>query len=702
MLGYSPKELINQPVSNFSAKDGEKKYQNWLQNESRKYFQELEELGPKSFIGSMQRKDGTFIDIAYNGWAVSVGGRNYILNLIRDVSHNAIQRACDNIRSEVLTLVMGATPLTECLRSIIMSLESNIPERYAAVLLNTNGKIQHIIAPSLRPEYSTFITQQRNAQTQDSLHQSASNQKTVIIENVSATEYEQSEEHISAALTDARSCWILPLFSSTHDLLGLLTLYSTQTGRPQSGEIELLQNASNLLALTIEHRQITEKLAHQAEHDALTNLPNRLLFQDRLQQAITSAQRRGEQVAVLFLDLDGFKHVNDTLGHAGGDILLQQVARRLEKSMRRSDTVARVGGDEFTVMLPDVKHPDDTVIIAQKIIDAIKEPFDILAHEIYVTTSVGIAVYPQDSNDTNELQRQADAAMYKAKNCGKNCYAFFEEAIGQELQERLELKTQLRRAFENREFELYYQPQINLASGHVVSLEALIRWRHPKLGMVLPLSFIPAAEESGIILKIGAWVVDEACRQLALWRQDEIHMNRITVNISALQFGQQEFFQIIKKTLETHNIQPQYLELEITESVMVRNIEESVRQMTRLKNLGVSIALDDFGTGYSSLSYLQKLPVSTLKIDRSFVQGIETRNETQLLVQAVVTLATGLGLTVTAEGIETEAELKTLKQLGCHLAQGYYLAEPMHASGTARFLQNYVMSKSLQLPSASR
>ncbi|UQN10098.1 EAL domain-containing protein [Deinococcus sp. QL22] len=467
-------------------------------------------------------------------------------------------------------------------------------------------------------------------------------------------------------------------------LLGVFYFNRLRNPPFREDEFELVQLFISYAAAAVEQRELTDQLAHQATHDSLTGLPNRALFEDRLEQAIHGAGRHGGSVVLLVIDLDGFKRVNDSLGHHAGDELLRQVARRILGRLQAGDTLSRMGGDEFTVVMPAFRDPSDAVRIGTELLKTLEGAFWVDERELFVTCSAGLAVYPEDGHDAATLQRHADVAMYRAKTAGKDTLRCFAPEMNETAQERLELEGGLRRALALGELELHYQPQVTL-SGRPVAVEALVRWRHPILGLVLPEKFIPTAEESGLIVAIGGWVLTEACRQAAVWR-DAGWPIRVAVNVSALQFARPDFFDTVEQAIKDAGLDPSLLEVELTESLVMRDPKDSARQMERLRALGVRVAVDDFGTGYSSLSYLHWLPIDVLKIDRSFVAGLGAPRNTQALVQAIVALARALGLTVVAEGVETTAQLAFLSELGCDLAQGYLFTKPMPAKEASAFL----------------
>lgn len=439
---------------------------------------------------------------------------------------------------------------------------------------------------------------------------------------------------------------------------------------------EILHYISMFSDIT-ERKAAEDKIIHQAYHDALTNLPNRVLFKDRLEQALAFAQRIMHQnVAVLFMDLDRFKFINDTLGHDAGDQLLRKVATRLRNCTRATDTVARLGGDEFTVLLPEVDHADEAMRVAAKMLEAMRQPFSVSGQELFITASIGISMYPNDGADVETLMKNADTAMYHVKGQGRAGVHLYTEDLSIRTMRRMELQNQLYTALDREEFILYYQPQIDLTSGAIYGVEALIRWQHPTLGLVPPSEFIPVAEETGLIQSIGAWVLEEACCQGKSW----LDMNRplqIAVNLSARQFQKKELTAFVSRTLHLCGLPPGLLELEITESVAMEDAEFTVQAMHALTQDGIQTAIDDFGTGYSSLSQLKKMPLHTLKIDRAFIQDLMTDSDDLAIVTAVITMARSLNLKVIAEGVETAEQLQRLRELGCERAQGYLLGRPM-------------------------
>jgi diguanylate cyclase (GGDEF)-like protein/PAS domain S-box-containing protein len=426
-----------------------------------------------------------------------------------------------------------------------------------------------------------------------------------------------------------------------------------------------------------------QQIEHQAKYDALTGLPNRSLMGDRLVQAIHVAHRHGSALAVAFVDLDHFKLVNDNLGHSQGDLLLREVSQRIAGVLREGDTAARQGGDEFVVLLPDLVGEQDGYPVLRRVQQALAEPILIDGHSFYVTCSIGVSLYPRDGNDAETLLRNADMAMYRAKEAGRNAISFFTAEMDRQMQDRLEIEQELRQALERGELSLAYQPQVDVDSGRMCGAEALLRWQHPRLGNVAPLRFIPLAEELGLIGPIGEWVLREACAQAQRWRAAGLGDLRVAVNVSARQFRDPDLPGRVIAILAETGLPPRLLELELTESMLMGAVGRTEETLRRLKQIGVELALDDFGTGYSSFAYLRRFPIDTLKIDQSFVRGMETGANAESIVAAIIAMAHNLGMRVVAEGVETVEQQRQLYEHGCDQMQGYLLGRPVPASELA-------------------
>ena len=473
-------------------------------------------------------------------------------------------------------------------------------------------------------------------------------------------------------------------------------IHAAEVQAASDDHLVVLQQANaHLVTATLEAHKLAEevqtakaKLEHLVHHDVLTDLPNRTLLHDRLGQAIELARRQGRQLAVMFMDLDQFKHINDSLGHAVGDWLLQSVAQRLVGCVRHSDTISRQGGDEFVLLLPYIEHAEDAALSAQKVLAALAQPHRIQEHHLHIGASIGISIYPDDGQDGETLIKCADSAMYHAKENGRNNYKFFEQSMNARAVERQSIEGGLRRALDLQELVLHYQPKINLQSGAIVGVEALLRWQHPQRGLLPPVQFVAIAEECGLILPIGRWVLREACNQAQAWLQAGLPPITVAINTSAPEFYAADFIENIRATLEDTHLESRYLEIELTESVLMRDAESTYAVLLALADLGVKLAVDDFGTGYSSLSYLRRFPIDTLKIDQSFVNQMTGNADDATIVSAVIGMGKNLKLRVIAEGVETPEQVAFLLEQHCDEGQGYYFGRPMAAEALALLLQS--------------
>ena len=416
---------------------------------------------------------------------------------------------------------------------------------------------------------------------------------------------------------------------------------------------------------------------------------------DRLEQLILKATRNSTLLGVLFIDLDHFKNINDTLGHAVGDELLRHVARRIQKALRASDTLSRTGGDEFIVLLPELREATDAARVAEEILANLVEPLNLNEHQVVISASVGIAIFPNDGDSPKRLIQCADMAMYHSKECGRNIYLFYNEDMNARVFERMSLEHRMRQGIDRKEFLLHYQPQVSATTGEICGVEALARWQHPDMGMISPARFIPVAEDSGLILRLGHWVLLEACRQAETWRQAGIKNIVVAVNISAIQFREASFVDSVRAVLTETGLPPHLLELEMTESLVMNRVEHTISRLQELKDSGVKLSIDDFGTGYSALTYLKRFPIDKLKIDQSFVRGIVDDAQDAAIVRAIIALADSLGLVSIAEGVETADVLGVLRRLGCSEIQGYFYSRPLPASEAEQKIRHWNASAAL-------
>ncbi|NLI82910.1 MAG: EAL domain-containing protein [Deltaproteobacteria bacterium] len=611
------------------------------------------------------------------------GNPQRIAATVQDITERKRGELLEAERNQILEMVIRGEPLREILGRLISMVEHQRPDA-VCVLSILKGSQLHAVAPTAMPgQLAELLEGQVTGPRSGCCGTCAYFGRKVVVPNIAESPLWEAHRHV-AIQCGIMAGFSVPILSGRGRILGTVALYYRKPSHPRRFEHSLLETASRLAAVAIEQRQLNEQLAHQAHHDALTGLPNRLLFADRLVQALAQAERHGGKVAVIYIDLDRFKHVNDFLGHHVGDLLLREIAERLKGCTRKSDTLARMGGDEFMLVLTGIVGREDASYTGQRLVEVLREPVRVENNELHVSASIGISMFPDDGEDTLDLQRKADIAMYCAKNGGGNRFQFFTEEMNAVVVERLELENDLRKALERGEFELHYQPQYDLNRNAVVGLEALLRWNHPEMGCIPPVRFVPIAEETGLIIPIGAWVLKEACRRNAQWQKAGFEPFKIAVNVSALQLSQVDFPQTVSRCLEETGMDPRWLELEVTESVLMRDVQSVTRSLVAIRSMGVSIAIDDFGNGYSSMSYLQWLPVDCLKIDQSFIQELENpdhpMDRSRTLIKAFVQLAENLGLRLLAEGVESREQCKCLKEAGCELGQGFLFSVPMTAT----------------------
>lgn len=501
--------------------------------------------------------------------------------------------------------------------------------------------------------------------------------------------------HHLAEKTRLKAAAAVPILEDGRPL-GVLYLCAGDRRAFDSEVIALMErmagNVSHALR-TLEHeadrKRAEERVRYLATHDSLTGLPNRAMFGELLDQAVVTARRYGHRPAVLFIDLDRFKLVNDSLGHAAGDLLLQEMARRLKAVLRESDVLSRLGGDEFVVLLHNVAHPDDTSVVARKLLDAALESVNVLGQDCRVTASIGISVYPDHGEDQQTLMKNADTAMYLSKEKGKNTYEFYVDGMQSQSNERLVLEAALRNALINDEFELHYQAKLDLNTNHITGVEALLRWSHPEMGDISPQQFIPLCEENGSIVPIGRWVLETACRQNMEWQHQGLPPVKMAVNVSARQFSDPDLLQHIRDALDKTGMEPSLLELELTESMVMLDPEHTIRTLKQLREMGVRTALDDFGVGYSSLAQIKGFPIDTLKVDRSFIRNLPESDHDRAITEAIINMARTLSLTVIAEGVETEAQETFLRGISCDESQGFYFSRPTSAEAFSDLLRTH-------------
>jgi diguanylate cyclase (GGDEF)-like protein len=646
-------------------------------------------------------RDGNAFVVELSLRTITWSGRPAGLLLANDITERKRTEQMEAERRTFLETITQNQPLETSLRRLVHILGNQLPGALCSIMLPKPDKSCHVAASSLSKEVLMGLEGFKLEEIGRALGMGAECSEMAFVEDSSVGCPHQELQAWTTAL-NLKSCWSAPVVDAGGLVAGLMVVFFRDVRQPTPEDRNRLQVAAGMAAIAIEHRRLTDRLSYQAQHDALTGLPNRLLLDDRLQQAVAYANRHRSGLAVLLLDLDGFKYVNDTLGHQAGDQVLVEVSRRLRSVIRQADTLARVGGDEFCLVLSDVRKANDALKIAQTCLDSLRKPILIAGRDYSLSASIGISCYPEHGVEPEVLQQHADTAMYHAKFNGKNGFQVFTSEINAQLRERLELMGDLRQALDNGEFRLEYQPQF-LAAGELVGFEALLRWDHPERGTISPGTFIPIAEETGLVVLIGKWVLAQACQQLAAWRSAGYEELRMAVNVSTLQFERQDWVETIAAILVSSGVPPSALELELTETVVMKNCERAAERLAQLRALGISSAIDDFGTGYSSLKYLQHLPIDTLKIDQSFVRNLDPLSDGEsgngAIVRAIVTLAQQLGLRVVAEGVETNEELELLRRLGCDLVQGFLFAKPMRVEACDIFLrQSYSSSARSRKP----
>ena len=589
----------------------------------------------------------------------------------------------EKFRNRTLELLAGENSLLDILEAIVKGVQELNPNMICSILLlDSEGKrLAKGVAPSLPDFYNAALEGVEIGLGVGSCGTAAFTGERVVVEDITTHPYWSSYKDL-AGRAGLGACWSQPILSSLGKVMGTFAIYHHEAHTPSLADIELIEQSARLASLAIERKASESEIQSLAFYDSLTHLPNRRLLLDRLKQALASSMRSGREGALLFIDLDNFKTLNDTLGHDMGDLLLQQVAQRLQTCVREGDTVSRLGGDEFIVMLDDlseesIEAAEQTESVGEKIIAELNHPYQLDVHEYRSTPSIGATLFGRHQQSADELMKQADIAMYQAKKAGRNTLRFFDPHMQDTINERAILEDELHAALVKHEFQLYYQIQVG-SSDRVLGAEALIRWNHPTRGTVSPLQFIPLAEETDLILPIGQWVLETACAQLKSWQENPLTRDLVlAVNVSAKQFRQPVFVAQVKSIVQRFAIDPKLLKLELTESLLLETIEDTIATMNALNEIGVQFSLDDFGTGYSSLQYLKQLPLDQLKIDKSFVRDLVTDNSDKAIVRTIIAMANSLSLNVIAEGVETDDQRQRLFNKGCNNYQGYLFSRPL-------------------------
>jgi diguanylate cyclase (GGDEF)-like protein/PAS domain S-box-containing protein len=673
ILGYSPEQLIGTKLGDYVYPDDKVAVEACYGS-----AREIDETMQVEF--RFRRPDGKFVWLESTCRRVLHPGTDNLLEThasAREITARKQMEFREQVRAEVLEMIAEGRPMDDILNRVVDAAHRQESQAAAAAAALLTDRNKHI-APRLPQPLAAAIESKLPEIVARVAQLAAGHGDRAVVCDL---RNDPTWTDLVPMLTEQgiRTCWAMLINSRHREPSGIFCVYTRDGHGPGSSAIEMLKLASELIGVANEHRQLTEQLTFQAHHDSLTRLPNRSLFNDRLQQALAAASRSSSPLAVLLIDVDRFKFVNDTYGHANGDELLCQLATRLQRRVRSSDTLARMGGDEFAAILSTLNSPADVERVAADLVNEFKKPINLNGRELAITITVGCAVFPRHGSDAASLLRNADLALYRAKEAGRNTSRVFNPEMGDGVTARLELEGALRYALDRHELCLQYQPEVD-RHGKIVNVEALIRWKHPSLGVVSPNAFIPLAEETGLILPIGNWVLHEAARQYRHWCEIGCAPRSVAVNVSALQFAQTDFLATVESALAVCGCESPWLEIELTESLLMKNMRDAMEKLAQLRARGVNVAIDDFGTGYSSMAYLQRLSLDTLKMNQVFFDMIEpgSANSTEKsIARAIVALAKSLGLNVVAEGVETRAQLDFILEAGADLVQGFLFSEPL-------------------------
>jgi len=651
------------------------------------YWHAIQEQGAMSFRAGLL-VEGEYLPVQVHSTYLATDGDEFVISYARDIVEQVHGEGLLALQNDVLSALARGKDLSQVLSMLAEGVEDLAPGALCSILLLQDGTLLHGAAPTLPEGFQRVVDGRKIGPAVGSCGTAAFLDDEVEVVDIETDPLWTDYKSVALAY-DLRACWSTPIHARDGRVLGTFAIYYRQPMAPLPFHRRVVKVCTPIAGLAIEHHFTEARVHALAFYDALTGLPNRALLADRVDVALARSKRDRVPLALLFLDLDRFKTINDSLGHEVGDAFLSIIAARLAAEVRQCDTVCRQGGDEFVVLLPDIDAVG-AAVVAEKLIATAVRVVDLVDHQLSCSVSIGISIYPDDASDFATLLKHADTAMYRAKEAGRNGYRLYRDRMDEDTTERLDLENELRRAISADELFLHYQPQVVIEDGSLYGLEALLRWRHPTRGLVSPARFIPVAEESGLIDAIGAWVLDEACRQMAEWIAQGVPIPRLAINLSARQFRHEDVPNLVVETLTRHQLPADRVTLEITESLML-NEDATAQSLVTLDAMGVHLAVDDFGTGYSSLGYLKRFPVKELKLDQSFVRDLGDDPDDRALASAVIRIGQSLRMTVVAEGVETPEQLEYLRQEGCHVAQGYLFARPMPAEDLLHWLATQTM-----------
>lgn len=687
MFGWTAEEVIGRRPIALLSRDKDAEY-------ARQYRDALAAGLPVEREEIVEGKDGQryWVKIISNPIMDDAGQWQLTVTILTNITQAKMYEV---LQHSVMEAMARERPLTEVLELICEEVERIAPEVVASILeVDENDLLHPLAAPSLPLDYQQKLDGVAIGPAVGSCGTAAWRKSYVWVDDIASDPLWADFRDLVLPL-GFRGCWSAPVLNAQGRVVGTFAFYFRRAPQDCSMQfyMRLVEACQHLCGLALDREQTRRRIRQLAFYDALTGLPNRSLLQARADQAIASVTREGECLAVLFIDLDRFKHVNDSLGHSAGDDLLRQVAARIQSVLRESDIAGRQSGDEFVVVLPGC-DANDVTVVAERLLQLLAEPFTLIGTSLQVSGSIGIALYPNDGRDMETLMGHADMAMYQAKSNGRGNFHFYSSEINRLAQERLLMESALRQAIKQGGLRLHYQPQIDLADGGLYGVEALARWTHPELGEIPPVRFIALAEECGLIVELGHWAVQEACRQLAEWRAAGLRVPTISVNLSPTSFHNLDLPNLLAATLQANALLPQDLTLELTESMLLDHNPSTMRVLDEVHRQGIRLSMDDFGTGYSSLSYLRRLPISELKLDRSFVSDLEHDEATRALSSAILGIGKSLHLTVVAEGVENEAQNQLLREQGYPVAQGYLFSRPLPAKELQQWLSQTLAQQS--------